>query len=212
MSIFSIALLHTISTALIYCNTFTESKINVEPLNEDLDTLQKDAIDPCTKEKTGKKKNYNKLQHKGEKQSIESLKDKKKKKTRGVEKKQQIKRVEYKVLGNRFFLPLLHYSTFMKSGSRDLKLSETCKLYYFSHHRPYCRKNSLRASGGNISRGCRSNDGRRSTPQGRKRYVRLFFRCSLHLSNLQLQEFELKVTYLLSFHEENEGICKYHQL
>lgn len=62
----------------------------------------------------------------------------------------------------------------MKSGSRDLKLSETCKLCYFSHHRPYYRKNSLWASGGNISRGCRSNDGRRSTPQGRKRYVRLF--------------------------------------
>jgi hypothetical protein len=94
MSIFSIALLHTISTALIYCNTFTESKINVEPLNEDLDTLQKDAIDPCTKEKTGKKKNYNKLQHKGEKQSIESLKDKKKKKTKAVKKKTKIKGVE----------------------------------------------------------------------------------------------------------------------
>jgi hypothetical protein len=54
-----------------------------------LDTLQKDAIDPWNKEKTSKKKNYNKLQHKGEKQSIESLKDKKKKKTKGVKKKQK---------------------------------------------------------------------------------------------------------------------------
>jgi hypothetical protein len=51
-----------------------------------LDTLQKDAIDPWNKEKTSKKKNYNKLQHKGEKQSIESLKDKKKKKQEELKK------------------------------------------------------------------------------------------------------------------------------